>query len=139
VWWWHWKPFHNRNSKIAIVAKLLGQIYSCSRGIFKRWPRAMGWVIRVWIPVGAGNYTSHHCVQTSSGAHPASYPTGTRGSFPGGKAVGREADHSPPSSAEVKNAWTYSCTPQYAFMVWCSVKEESIGTTLPLPYPVQQL
>jgi len=33
--------------------------------------------------------------------HPASYPTETRGSFPGVKQPGREADHSPPSSAEV--------------------------------------
>jgi hypothetical protein len=34
----------------------------------------------------------------------ASYPVGTGGSFPGGKArPGRDADHSPPSSAEVKN------------------------------------
>jgi len=24
---------------------------------------------------------------------------------------GREADHSPPSSAEVKNAWSYTSTP----------------------------
>jgi hypothetical protein len=37
-------------------------------------------------------------VQTGSGAHPTTYPMGNRGSFPGGK-----ADHSPPSSAEVKN------------------------------------
>jgi hypothetical protein len=37
-----------------------------------------------------------------SGAHPASYPMGTRGSFPGVKQPGREADHSPPSSVEVK-------------------------------------
>jgi len=36
---------------------------------------------------------------------------GTRGSFPGGKAAGgREADHSPPSSAEV-NEWSYTSTP----------------------------
>jgi hypothetical protein len=28
----------------------------------------------------------------------------------------READHSPPSSAEVKNAWIYTSTPQYIFM-----------------------
>jgi hypothetical protein len=35
-------------------------------------------------------------------AHPASYPMGTKGSFPGNKAAGHEADHSPPSSAEVK-------------------------------------
>jgi hypothetical protein len=38
-----------------------------------------------------------------SGAHPASYTVGTGGSFPGGKArPGRDADHSPHSSAEVK-------------------------------------
>jgi len=27
------------------------------------------------------------------------------------KRPGREADHSPPSSAEVKNAWRYTSTP----------------------------
>jgi hypothetical protein len=43
------------------------------------------------------------CVQTGSGAHPASCTIGTGGPFPGGKArPGRDADHSPPSSAEVK-------------------------------------
>jgi hypothetical protein len=35
---------------------------------------------------------------------------------------GGEADHSPPSSAEVKNAWSYTSTPQYVFMAWCLVK-----------------
>jgi hypothetical protein len=30
----------------------------------------------------------------------------------GVKRPGREADHSPPSSAEVKNAWNYTFTPQ---------------------------
>jgi hypothetical protein len=29
----------------------------------------------------------------------------------GKKRPGREADHSPPSSAEVKNAWSYTSTP----------------------------
>jgi hypothetical protein len=29
-----------------------------------------------------------HVVQAGSGAHPTSYPMGTRGSFPGGKAAG---------------------------------------------------
>jgi hypothetical protein len=38
------------------------------------------------------------------------------------KRQGREADHSPPCSAEVKNAWSYTSTPQYVFMVWCLVK-----------------
>jgi hypothetical protein len=40
----------------------------------------------------------------------------------GEKRPGREADHSPPSSAEVKNAWSYTSTPQYVFMAWCLVK-----------------
>jgi hypothetical protein len=38
------------------------------------------------------------------GAHPASCRMGTGGPFPGGKArPGRDADYSPPSSAEVVN------------------------------------
>jgi hypothetical protein len=40
-------------------------------------------------------------VPVGSGAHPASYPMGTRGSLTGGKELGHEADHSPPASAEV--------------------------------------
>jgi hypothetical protein len=43
---------------------------------------------RVRFPAGVGNLSLHHRVQTGSGAHPASYPMGTRGSFPGGKAAG---------------------------------------------------
>jgi hypothetical protein len=38
-----------------------------------------------------------HRAQTGYGAHPVSYPMSTGGSVSGGK-----ADHSPPSSAEVK-------------------------------------
>jgi len=37
--------------------------------------------------------------------------------------MGHEADHSPPSSAEVKNTWYYTSTPQYSFMVWCLVRQ----------------
>jgi hypothetical protein len=44
-------------------------------------------------------------------------------SFPEVKRPGREADHSPPSSAEVKNACSYISTPQYAFMAWCIIKQ----------------
>jgi hypothetical protein len=32
------------------------------------------------------------------------------------KRPGREADHSPPFSAEVKNTWIYTSTPSYVFM-----------------------
>jgi hypothetical protein len=43
---------------------------------------------RVRFPAGTGNFSLHHRVQNGSGAHPASYPMGIRGSFPAGKAVG---------------------------------------------------
>jgi hypothetical protein len=55
-------------------------------------------------PARAKGFPSSLCVQTGSGAHPASCTMGTGGPFPGGKArPGRDADHSPPSSAEVEN------------------------------------
>jgi hypothetical protein len=43
---------------------------------------------RVRFPEEAGNSSLHHRVQAGSGTHPASYPMGTGGSFPGGKAAG---------------------------------------------------
>jgi hypothetical protein len=55
------------------------------------------------IPTEAEDVSSSLCVQTASGAHPASCTVGTGGPFPGGKAQSeRDADHSPLSSAEVK-------------------------------------
>jgi hypothetical protein len=41
---------------------------------------------------------------------------GTKISFPGVRRPGHEADHSPPTSAEVKKMWFYTSTPPYAFM-----------------------
>jgi hypothetical protein len=54
---------------------------------------AMGYGLDDWgsmllFPAGAGNFSLHHRVQNGSGVHPASYPMGTRGSFPGDRAVG---------------------------------------------------
>jgi hypothetical protein len=61
------------------------------------------WMTGVRSPTETEGFYSNLCVQTGSGAHPASCTMGTGGSFPGGKArPGRDADHSPPSSAEVK-------------------------------------
>jgi hypothetical protein len=58
-----------------------------------------------------------HVVQTGSGVHPTSYPMGIGGgSFPGVKQQGREPDHSPPATAEVKKMWIYTSIPPYAFM-----------------------
>jgi hypothetical protein len=61
------------------------------------------WTAGVRSPTEAEDFSSNLCVQTGSGTHPASCTMGTGGSFPGGKGrPGRDADHSPPSSAEVK-------------------------------------
>jgi hypothetical protein len=38
---------------------------------------------------------------------------------PGVKWRGREAAYSRPSSAEVKNAWSYTSTRPIVFMAWC--------------------
>jgi hypothetical protein len=86
---------------------------------------------RVRLPAAAGNFSvlgfdsrgwGGGCEFFSSPSRPewlcgppAFYPVGTRGSFLGVKRPGREADHSPPSSTEVKNAWSYTSAPQHAF------------------------
>jgi hypothetical protein len=59
--------------------------------------------IGVRSPAGAQDFSYSLFVQTGSGAHPASCTKGTGGPFPGAKArLGRDADHSPPPSAEVE-------------------------------------
>jgi hypothetical protein len=80
----------------------------------------MGWTIGVRSLTGAEDFSSSPCIQTGSGAHPASWPMDTGGPFPGGKArPGRDADHSPPSSAEVKNKLELYLLPPNASMA-CS-------------------
>jgi len=43
----------------------------------------------------------------------------------GVKQPGHEADHSPPSSAEIKNAWSCTSTPPYIFMAQCLIKHKN--------------
>jgi len=62
----------------------------------------MGWVIGGYSFGRGWKYSLHHRVHTGSGAYPASYSLGTRDTFLAVKRPGRESDHSPPSSAEVK-------------------------------------
>jgi hypothetical protein len=60
--------------------------------------------IGVRSPAGAKDFSCNLCIQTGSGAHPASCTMGTGVLSPGVKArPGRDADHSPLSSAEVVN------------------------------------
>jgi hypothetical protein len=62
---------------------------------------ATDWTAGVRFPAGVRDIYLLHSVQTSSETHPSSYPMGTGGG--GGERVGSEPDHSPPSSAEVKD------------------------------------
>jgi hypothetical protein len=77
------------------------------------------WTTGFRSPTEAENFSSSPCVQTGSGAHLTSCTMGTGGPFPEGKArPGRDADHSPPSSAEVKNELElYLLSPQAP--LWC--------------------
>jgi hypothetical protein len=69
---------------------------------------------RVRFPAGTWNFSLHHRVQNGSAAHPASYPMGIRGSFPGDKAAGawNWPHHLVPRS---KNEWSYTSTPPIRF------------------------
>jgi hypothetical protein len=78
---------------------------------------------RVRFPAGAGNFSLHHRVQNGSGATQPPIQWVPEDLSLGVKRPGREADHSPPSSAEVKNAWSYIST--------SPIRTE---TTLPLPF-----
>jgi hypothetical protein len=77
---------------------------------------------RPWFNSGQeqGFSSLRHRVQTGPETHPASCQTGMGG---GGrlsarvKRSGREAGHSLPSSAEVKNTW--SCSPTFPYVPYC--------------------
>jgi hypothetical protein len=68
------------------------------------------------IPFSCPQWEVHCRIQTGSESHPASYTMGTEVLFRGVKRPGLEADHSSPSSAEVKNEWSYTSTPPYVFI-----------------------
>jgi hypothetical protein len=83
---------------------------------------------RFRFPAGAGNFSLHLRVQKGSGAHPASYPMGTRSSFPGGKAVwGVKLTTHLHLVPRWKNEWSYTSIPQYAFMAWCLIKHKGLA------------
>jgi hypothetical protein len=71
--------------------------------------------VEVQVAVGS-EFSLLHIVQTGLEATqpPIQWVPGARS--PGVKRQGREADHSPPASAEIKKMWIYTSTPPYAFM-----------------------
>ena len=114
---------HHKNFLIGIPhGAKCGRGRNSSVGIMTRYGLdSLG--IELWWGGGAKFSTP---VQTSAGAHPASYTMGT-GSFPGVKRPERGVDHPPPSSAEVEGRvelYIYSSSgPSWPVL----------GRTLPLP------
>jgi hypothetical protein len=73
---------------------------------------AMGWLVRVWILVGARE------VQSGSGAYSAPCSMGTGVHSWGLQWPGHEVNHTPPSSVKVKSEW--SCTSSAPYVpIWC--------------------
>jgi hypothetical protein len=70
----------------------------------------MGWMNGVRFPAGTGNFSLHHSVQTVLGPTQPPIQQVPGALSLGVKRPGREADHSPPTSVEVKNAWRYTST-----------------------------
>jgi hypothetical protein len=97
-------PIHNDKSTINSLHNWKSWLQT---GRQKRWKFESRWGQEISLL---------HVLQIDSGTHPASYPVGTGSSFPWVKRPGREIDHSPPTSVEVKKMWIYTITPPYAFM-----------------------
>jgi hypothetical protein len=76
---------------------------------------------RVWFLAGAGDFSLHCCVQNGSGAYPAPMEWVPGDTSLGVKRPGREADHSPPSSAEVKE-WVELHTHSPNTPSWCGAQ-----------------
>jgi hypothetical protein len=85
---------------------------------------SMGWTIGIRSPTGAQDFSSSPYIQTSSGAHPASYPMGTRGPFPRDKhGWGITLTTNPHLVPKLSMSRSYNSSPPCASMV-CN------GTTL---------
>jgi hypothetical protein len=114
-------PILSQMSPLHIVPACFSQIRS--NVYYPRW--ATGWtigVLRFDSRRGLGIFLFTTASRTALGPTqpPIQWIPGALSL--GIKRPGREADHSPPSSAEVKNAWSYTSTPRNVFMAWCLVK-----------------
>jgi hypothetical protein len=71
--------------------------------------------IKVRVPVGAIFLSSPGHSDQFWGSPPVQWVPGALSTWV--KRLRHEADHSPPTSAEVKNAWIYTSSPPHAIMV----------------------
>jgi hypothetical protein len=89
-------------------------------------------MIGVRFPARAWNLSLQNHVQTGSEAHSAYYPMGTGFLSFGSKRSGREADHLPRSSTEVKECVELYIHSPNVFVTWCLVKYRDNFTFRPL-------
>jgi hypothetical protein len=79
--------------------------------------------ITVFLCPGTGTFCLHHCVQTLWDTL-SLLSNGYLGLFPWGKAAEEWLPTYLHLVPEIKNAWGYISTPQYAIMAWCLVKAQ---------------
>jgi hypothetical protein len=84
---------HSQYNSRCFLSHILQGLFQCIKSRDSPVGIALGYGLdrrcsRVRFPAGAGDFSLHHSVQNGSGAHSASYPMGTRVSFPGGKTAG---------------------------------------------------
>jgi hypothetical protein len=72
------------------------------------------WGVRVQVSVGSRIFSTSSRPALGLTQPPSQWVAGAFS--PGIKRPGREADHSPTTSAEVKKIWIYTSTPPYALM-----------------------
>jgi hypothetical protein len=90
-----------------------------------------GWEIGVRFLAGEGDFSLLHNVQTSSGAHPASYRMGIGGSLTWGKATGEW--RWPPTLIKCRSQewWNYTSTPHTSSWRGVSLIKRRDNFTLP--------
>jgi hypothetical protein len=130
-----------RHIKLETVVNLFYLIYSYFKYIPR--PRSRGSIVGI----ATGYGLDDHGVGSSSPGRVNNflYSKSTRPALgstqlpiqwvPTVKLPGREADHSPPASAEAKKMWIYTSTPPYARLHGVVLNLLNTGTTLPLPRP----
>jgi hypothetical protein len=100
--------------------------FSCSKQVYKIWELGQHSRYRDWLRAGQprgwsfspGGGKNFHFSMSRPALGSTQPPTQwVPGAFsPAVKRPGPEADHSPPTSAEIKKTWVYTSTPPYIFM-----------------------
>jgi hypothetical protein len=83
-----------------------------------------GWTTAVWFPVAVQIFISTIASMPFLCAPQPPIHCLPGALSPGMKRPGRETNHSPPYSTEVKNTWSYNFSPPYVYIAWCLVEYE---------------